>query len=354
MLRAPKLLKINLIQSVGFYDFLGLRDCIFKSVGSSLVLSGERPPELVSRSALAGRFHHKVLEFAATISEKIVLKNKIEEEIKNLQCEVDQWPHLKRTGAVSGWDEINQSASAALRFHRELKSIGHSSQTERVIERTFKTLDGTMVGRPDYFNITGKKIFVREYKSSSLRDLDGRVKSEYEMQGHFYAALLYENFPVEEIEISLESLNGEKVQFSVTRSSAESFKNQVNQEIIRANKEIQNVRAFDELSTPSASACQYCKNKLLCSSFRKEQEGLLISGNTFVLDGIVGDLPTFVNEKFSAVRIIEHHSGVAREINVPTEEAKNMAVHSRYLIENLGNTGSRFQWTDQSRIFLYE
>lgn len=348
---APRIVKINQIKSVGLYDFLGLRECILKPLNSSLVLSSSRQPEAMSRAAIVGRFHHKVFEYAATVDTRVELKNLIEAEIKKLQLEVDSWPHLRRSGAVSGWDEVNRSASAATKFHRESSAV--SNKNFQIVETTYSTKDGTMVGRPDYFIVRPNGALIREYKSSSLRTESGEVRPEYEIQGRFYAALILDNFPVPKVDVSIESLDGERIEYTVLPAAADKIRAEVNIEISKANARIGSVENFDDLVSPTAKSCQYCKNRILCPVFSKIQLSLQLNGPMYLLDGVLQDSATRLNDKMSTVRLREFGSNEVRELNVPHSEVNEMTINSRYVIENLNYVGAKFQWTELSRVYQH-
>ncbi len=347
MWEMPKIKQIDPIRSVTFYDYLALRDCTLKALNTSLILTHSRVPDIVSKSALVGRFHHKALELAVTVAEKTELKKLIEAEISDLQKEVDKWPHLKRCGTVSGWDEINQSAANAVRIQRE--SRGGKSKV--IVERTYKTIDEALIGRPDYFTIVSDKAILKEYKSTSLRTPSGSVKQEFLLQGQFYAALIFDNFPVKEVEVWLESSDGERLEFSVTHSVSEEFKAEVKSTIQKANERIRNFDAVEELSSPSSSSCQFCKNKIFCSAFPKVQLSLEMSGPAFILDAKLGAVQRSVNDQISRIQLIGTYSADVHEINIPIIYAEKMRIQERYLIENLSYSSSKFLWTDQSRIY---
>ncbi|WP_415062095.1 PD-(D/E)XK nuclease family protein [Bdellovibrio sp.] len=346
MWEIPKIKQIEPIRSITFYDYLALIDCTLKALTTSLMLTHSRAPDIMSKSALVGRFHHKALELAVTVNEKTELKKLIETEISDLQKEVDKWPHLKRCGAVSGWDEVNQSATNAIRIQRESRD----GKAKVIVERTYRTVDEVLIGRPDYFTIISDKAILKEYKSTSLRTPSGIVKQEFLLQGQFYAALIFDNFPVKKVEVWLESFDGERLDFSVTHSVAEEFKAEVKSIIQKANEIIRNFDVVEELSSPSSSSCQFCKNKIFCPAFPKVQLSLELTGPVFILDAKLALVHENVNDQISKIQMVSTYTADVYEISIPTIYAEKMKLHERYLIENLLYSSSRFLWTDQSRV----
>lgn len=348
---APKILVVKPVESVGFYDYLGLKECVLKPLTSEITYSCERLPEFPTRNAMIGRFHHKVFEFAASLQDKAELKNKIEDLILNLQKEVDQWAHLKKLGSVSGWDEVNDSAKSAIKFFKD-RSASLEGNSNQFVEKSLLSKDGILKGRPDYFVINGNKALVREYKSSSLRDEKGAIRQEYSLQGFFYSVLLFDNFEIESVDVSLESLNSDRFLFSVTKKEAEEFRKNVISAVKSANSLIES-SDFTDLETPSLESCQYCKNKIVCSKIDKAQFAMPLKGPSYKIHGIVLNGKQ-INPGTSVIQVRLFFEEKTVETTIPHGIFENISQGRSYLIENLNFNGTSFGWSELSRIYRYD
>lgn len=350
--KAPKIVALNKIQNVGFYDYLAMRECVLKSLNSEISLSTSRQPELPSKATMVGRFHHKVFEYACTAKSRSSLRAKIEDQIQNLQKEVDGWSHLKRYGTVSGWDEINASAISAVNFFKFHQS-DFFVDGSRFIEKLLISNEMLLKGKPDYFSIKSSNAFVREYKSSSLRDENGNLREEYRLQGLFYAVLIYDNFNVENIEISLESIHSDRFVFSVSKIESEKFRQSVITEVGKANDLISQNANNIKLENPSSVACQYCKNKIVCTSFDKMQFQMALKGSAYKLNGKVTSAK-HLNHGAVVIQIKSQTSERIFELNIPSTFFKSIEIGKEYLLENLNFNGTTLGWTDLSRMYSYD
>jgi hypothetical protein len=345
----PAILGFSEFKSLSFQDLTSVHSCVLKAMSGNLKLSSPLPEAIPSRAALVGRFHHKALELAGKAGSAVQLKSDLEASIQALQTTVDSWTHFRRGGSVSGWDEINQSVIVAKRLFDARQ--GRTSKGFGRPEERLQSVDGFLVGRPDYFAIVDREGVLKEFKTSSLRDESGMIRKEYHDQILFYAALLFDNFSLDRVTAILESMRGEVWERSISKDEARIYRDGAIVLLQIVNQQIQKAKSIDELQMPSAEACSYCDKTLICGTFQKKQFELSLKGDGYVIEG---KLDTIKNGSFSKVAEIALKSAArsdAYEVTIPAEAASEMKLGSRYAIAGLGRERGGLRWTAHSRVF---
>lgn len=349
MLKLPTIKNWSAFDSVGLYDLLALDQCIFKAMGKNLVLSQEMLPDLPTRASLVGLFHHKSMELVFDYETTSELEASIEAEIVKLQKIVDGWPHLKRTGSVSGWNEVNVSAAMAVRTFLEIQGAPRTDSQVNVEEK-LKSRDKTLVGKPDFFLISGRTALLKELKSSDIRDTDGKIRDEYDKQVKFYSLLLYDNYAIDIVNVSLESSRGEFYQTTVTKAQVDETREWASKIINSANAIIAKAKALDQLTIVSGENCSTCKKRSLCGPFKQHQSSIELSYDSYLIEGRVENILGLQN-KSAEVHISDLYSNSPKSLIIPAEAARELAVGKSYVFADLALQGSKTRWAEKSRIF---
>ncbi len=349
MNKCPSISSFSEFKDLGFYDFLNLRACILKAMNSNLKLTSSMPESLPSRQSIVGLFHHDVMEMIFESQSLKDLEDKVEARIRLLQEQVDRWTHLKRSGAVSGWDEVN---SSCLMVYRTFEGhTSHSRDLKTGVEIKLCSQDGMLKGRPDFFVVERDQAFLKELKSSDLRSASGDLRAEYLEQLLFYSALLFDSFKIKSVVAVLESVKGETYTMTITPQQAVEFKSKVVKALAAANKTISSTKDVDELAIPSLDSCQYCDKRILCARFKRQQFSLGLKADDFVLDGtLIGNAPSS-SGKSNEVTVEDLFSNHRRSFLVPSEIASSLIIGARYLFSNLYERTGNLRWSDSSRIF---
>lgn len=345
----PRVLGFSPFKEVGFYDFLFLRECTLKAMQKNLITEPAFPEQVPSRHSLVGLFHHRVMELVFKVTTLTALEVAIEEEISTTQKIVDSWRHLRRSGSVSGWDEINTSATLARRLYMDVQSISASGSLG--LEKKLRSLDGKLVGRPDFFYIAQAKAVLRELKSSSLRNDERQVREEYLKQIQFYALLIFDSFPVSVVEAALESSRGEHISFTFERQDIEPIRSAALASIERANLRISSAKAVEDLATPSTSACRDCQKRPVCELFKKRQLSLGLDGDVFVLEGLVAGIVRKADGKTLEISLKEEFSGESYILTLPALDGDGFDLGKRYLFSDLAYHAGKFRWSERTRVF---
>jgi PD-(D/E)XK nuclease superfamily len=329
-----------------------LVQCTAKGWADMLILDGRLPESLPSRGTLVGRFHHRLMEIAATVSSATELEAQTEDEIRLLQHEVAKYPHLRRAGSVSGWREINISASLAMRMFETRDQI--SGEGVLRVERELKSRDGHLVGRPDLFRIHGVGASVREYKTGAIRDEEGGVRSDYLDQVTLYAALIFDNFNVQTVEASLESLDGDRHEATIDRAAARDFSEHVGDTLVTVNEQARSARSLADLARPSADACRYCSSRTLCTPFKGTQDELGLKGDQFLTEGTVESIAAHSANGLTAIDLNDEFRNARIKLLLPTSVATEMSEGCRYQLINLQRRGTSLEWGYTSQALSYE
>jgi len=344
----PSVIGFTEFRDLSFQEHVRLRSCVLGAMSDNLHLSRPLPVILPNRATLIGRFHHRAMELASKAPSIHDLDAQLDQEIEVLQREVDSWPHLRRCGSVSGWDGVNQAIAVAERATRRRASEGATVRPEL----TLRSRDGLLVGRLDLFTVSGTRGILTEYKTSSLRDERGAIRQEYVDQILFYSVLVFDNHAIEVLIARLESPRDGIWEQEVQRAVATDFKARIVNLLQEANRRISTTQSMDGLAQPSLEACTRCDKTAICSAFQRHQFEIGLTGNEYVLDGIVDELVTAESARTVELGLSSVGSGPRRTLRLPAQMAVDMKLGGRYVFTGLAGGSSSLRWTDESRIFV--
>jgi PD-(D/E)XK nuclease superfamily len=342
-------LGVGEIARLTFYQWVDLEQCPLKGMISTLELDGLLPEPIPTRAALIGRFHHRAMELAATIRDPSELEVRIEEEIAKLQTTVNRWPHLKRAGSASGWDEVNKSAVLATRIVSARSPGGEVGAL--AVEKELQSKDGRLVGRPDYFSVTKGRALLGEYKSGAIRDSSGQPVPVHTDQLRFYSVLIFDNFDVTHVSARVESLSGDAYQIEIEPEAAKGFRARVDRVLGDINAGLRASRDSGVFARPSKEACRSCDAQIVCTKFKQEQDRLDLEGEQFLIEGLVTQVVH--NGTVTEVTIVDEYRKSTVTLAVPTNAAMELSPRGRFVFLNVRRHGAALAWGHSSRVFSY-
>lgn len=162
-------------------------------------------------------------------------------------------------------------------------SFGH-----KLTEKRLASLDGTIIGRPDFVDATVGEVV--DYKTGAGPEDPKRLSDAELRQLRLYAHLAYEN--------DLAIARAVVVRADGQRAVAALTKGEVIEEAVQARRALQMYneavgagRTFDELATPSVNSCRGCQCVPFCERFWataddtwREAVGVHIEGSIKTLD----------------------------------------------------------------------
>jgi PD-(D/E)XK nuclease superfamily len=346
--RVPTVLLARTITRVTFYQWLALERCAFKGLLAFLELDGSLPDPIPTRASLVGTFYHRAMEVAVTAKTEAEVEQILESEINKLQSTVSRWPHLRRAGSVSGWDEINNAFTLATQMASNRHTVG--SVDSVLVEKELCSTNGVLIGRPDYFLVARDRAKLLEYKSSKIRDECGGPSEDHINQLRFYSALIVDSYDVVQIDARIESLSGDSYEVVITRKEAKEFAARVAATIEVVNRSAAQDREFTHLTKPSNENCAFCESRILCAPFKREQDRIGLEGENFVLEGVIKkcDLDSALN--IAAVTVADDYRKALVTLMVPTSGCEKIGVGLRTLIVNLRRHGGELAWGHTSRV----
>lgn len=349
MLRVPNQIRLREVTHVSLTQWLALKECSLKGLLPFASLEVPLPDTLPTRAALVGRFHHRMMELAATTADNTSLEVEIEEEIFSLQQEVSAFRHLLVRGSVSGWDEVNVSASHAMRIVKERPWAQRVAL--RRVEKTLWSADGLLVGRPDNFGIDGTSAYLVEYKSVGLRNGIGNVDPRYVDQILFYGALIFDNYAVDRVVARVESLGGEQFEKVVVMSETRDFQDSVRAEIDRVNVRVRAEETSSSLAGPSADACATCRGRVLCERFKSEQGQLDLEGERLVIEGLLSSMSPTATVAVTRLTLSDVNRRRVLDIDAPSSEVTDASLGMRLILIDVRARGGAFEWGYGTRVF---
>jgi hypothetical protein len=222
------------------------------------------------------------------------------------------------------------------------------------VEKELKSKDGRLVGRPDFFRISGAGATVREYKTGGIRNDKGGICADYLDQVTLYAALIFDNFDVQTVEASLESLDGDRHETTIDRKAARDFSERVGETLATANELARSARSLADLARPSANACSYCQSRTLCTSFKGRQDGLGLKGDQFLTEGTAESISARPgNNGLIAISLNDEFRNATIKLSLPTSVATEMSAGHRYQFLNLQRRGTSLEWGHISQALNY-
>jgi hypothetical protein len=350
--RIPRLVGIAEIQQITLSQWLALQKCPLKGLISAMKLDGALPEIPPTRAALVGKFHHRAMELAATARSEADLEAAIESEIKLLQSDVNRLTHLGRVGSVSGWNEVNASASIASRLIAERGAT--AKQALRSVEQLLRSSDGLLVGKPDDLAIIGIEGIVTEHKSGAIRDEEGRIKQPYLDQLLFYAVLIFDNYNVRSVVAQLKSLGGDTFEMPVMPRDAKEFAKRVRILVNVVNAQCRAEDPFKALATPSADACGFCSARSVCATFMSQQDLLELEGEQYLIEGTLVRIHPSTIRGLSEVTISDECRREAVTIAIPDQVTSGIAQGRRYQLLNLRRHGRSLEWGLTSKALTSE
>ncbi len=344
----PIILAINPMQSITFSQWAALSRCRLKASLHLATIDGRLPEPPTTRSSLVGMFHHKAMEFAVKISSQSDLRKALETEILKLQSIVSESPHLRRLGSVSGWDEINRSVILA--DERASARGGVTGGPASAAETGLRSTSGILQGRPDFFSVGPSGGRLREYKSGRIRDEEGNLLAEYREQVRFYSCLIFDNFAVDSISALIESLSGDRFEFTISRAEARQFEIEVEMALAEFNRSLHGLENPAALAKPSNPGCTYCVGRIACPSFKKVQDELDLVGEQYVLEGSFNGLESRMAQRVAIV--LDVWRDKPAELIIPQAIADQLSKKASYLFLNVVRRGAGWLWGQSSRVFI--
>lgn len=286
ILPMPRLLKLDELLNVGFYDFYSSKNCIFKGCRKNSKFDGSMPIEFQNERTLVGLFYHDCMELGYKANSIEELKAEIEELIAQYQIKVSSNSNLRKMGSFSNWRDVNFASRRVCEVYRTRKN--NEDTVDIRSEDFLKSACGSFVGRLDQYKITSNIAKLLELKSSEIRDINGEIKNEYREQILFYSFLLFQNFEIQSVKAILESMSGDVIEFEISKSESKTYYEKCIKELTDMNIKIKNLKITDELEQITNSTkdnCTYCNKKIVCNSFKQKQLNLNLEGSSYVLHG---------------------------------------------------------------------
>jgi PD-(D/E)XK nuclease superfamily len=348
--RVPKVLGWGLLSEVTLSRWIAAHQCALKGLTTALDMDGPLPEQLPTRATLVGKFYHKIMERAVSAQSAAEIEGAIEAEIVSVQAEANTWKHLRKAGSVSGWDEINASASLGMRI--AVGQAPSSKESSWRAEQMFKSRNGMLLGKPDYFRIDAGRGALTEYKSGAIRGKDGEIKKDYLEQLLFYGTLLLDHFDVPRIDARLESLSGDFFETSIDQADAASFIARVRASLESLNAQLRAANTLVELAVPSADACRSCVTRPVCTAFKSGQDCLGIDGEQFLVEGHVTAVTPFATGAMTYVTITDRYRKSSLTIAAPADAVADVVVNCNYQLLDLRRHGTSLQWGSMTRVLL--
>lgn len=348
----PKVVAVNRLSSVTFYQWLDLRRCELKGLGAALVLDRRLPEMPPTRSQLIGKFHHRLMELASSADSLVVLDGLIENEINKLQETVNESDLLRKHGSVSGWHEVNQSASLArsVMTSRSAEASSHITASEKEL----RSRHGILVGRPDRFTVHQGVAALREYKTGSIRTETGAPLPDHLEQLTFYSALIVDNFDVTKVVARVESLGGDSYEVIVQSSDIDDLIERVSVALGTLNTKITSGASVESLATPGSDVCLSCRNQIICSAFKRSQNDIGLIGDQHLLEGVVTGIAASKVAAVNVVTVRGMDGHVSASFVVPAELTADIIVGKAYVFQGLRSHGGNLAWGGASRVFSCE
>jgi hypothetical protein len=344
----PRSISFSAFVEIGFYTWLSLQQCALKAMSNNLALTVPLPKSPPTRAVLIGLFHHALMQHASLSKSRAELDSFIEGEISNLQRTVDDNLRLQSQGSVSSWSEVNKSAVAAVEWFSRAKT-DTLQRRPAAAEQMLRSGVHGLVGRPDYFAIANRTAELLDFKSARLVDEQGTMKREYDEQLVFYAALLYDNFDIDQVFGTLKPLYGESVRRLVTRSEALQFAEAAKHTLARSNELIATSTAIDQLATPSGKACAHCLKQIICVPYQRLQYTMDQEITEFTVRGVVASMK-LQSASRSIVRIADSACREIREIIAPNRAVAMCAVGDEVAMTGLKVVNTTFIYGRASRV----
>lgn len=347
----PKLISIAQFQSVGFYDFYKAKACVFKGARKNIQLTGSLPPTPTTPQVLVGLFYHDMMESIGAASTVLDFSKTVENLILNYAERARKVPALKRAGNFANWPEVNFASRKAIdAFKRKKLPSSDLRQSEKMLVSSC----GSFVGKPDLVLVQERTAQLIEFKSNDIRNEKGDLKPEYHEQLLFYSFLLFQNYALDRIEASIESMSNDRIDFEISSVDSSDYYVSARSWLADVNSLVTAFGAnpnLDSISSPSENNCWSCEKRLLCQPFKAHQTAMQINDNVFVVEGKViakdtkaPNLDTVVVDDFN----------LNRDIRVKCEKLLSNQIHmnSSYTFTNLKRTTLGFETTSTTEVFV--
>jgi hypothetical protein len=175
----------------------------------------------------------------------------------------------------------------------------------RLIEKTLKSKDGLLRGRPDLLNIgTGEVV---DYKTRREASGEAEAITEQERrQLHLYAHLAAENgWPIHRGVILLAS--GTRLEMEIDAQEAQQEAQQARRELAAYNAAVIENTTFTELANPSEENCRRCPCMVVCEAFWHKAEPAWRDKIGIQVQGRLADTPSasLPGTNFIALQLVE-------------------------------------------------
>jgi len=258
----------------------------------ALAVIGNKVCELPShRNTALGTIVHRIYELSAngTISTFVEMKDMWEKLVSEYEKTLDEnYPTLHNPN-INDYDKRNKAIKFALSLKGKSNIFclnNEFSSRYSYVEKKLACKDIGLCGIADKVIVENKQIYVIDYKSGSVHDLDGNIKSEYIVQLHLYAKMC-EHIGLGDIKsLILIDIEGQKYNIPYDQNLCLSLIEDVSVKIHALNEAISS-KHFDNLVKSDEDRCCICSCRHICRY-------MIQSNNTIykTLSGIIERLPS--------------------------------------------------------------
>ena len=218
-----------------------------------------------NRNAILGTIIHKLYELTQKGELRNIadLKNKWEELVFTEKNKLaDNYPTL-RNASINNYDKRNSAIRYALGL---MKKSNNNPLKESVKVYSEKWLDCSELGLKgiaDKLVVEGEYIDVIDFKSGHVKDENGEIKAEYQIQLHLYAVMCHCLSLGKPRSLYLVDIDGEYFEVPYSPVFSKELIDEVKSTLEMLNGTISN-RSFQTLVRPDLGLCSCCSCRHIC------------------------------------------------------------------------------------------
>ena len=220
-----------------------------------------------NQNAIIGTIIHKLYELTqkGELRGFVELKNKWEELIATEKCKLaTNYPTLRNL-SINNYDKRNRAIRYAMAMLRRSNNniVLESGANKVYSEKWLDCSELGLRGVADKLIINNDYVDIIDFKSGYVKDEDGNIKDEYQIQLHLYAAMCYHLSLGKPRSLYLIDIEGAYFEVPYSLDLSNKLLDEVKDALKLLNEIVTN-RNFHSLAKPNQTLCSYCSCRHVC------------------------------------------------------------------------------------------
>ena len=257
------------IKTLSFSRYLRLKRCMLSGAALAWSTSAGVPRPPLQRSQVLGQMFHSIMatlntSLSGLAATKADFRRCFNTVLGQLAGALQASPSSRFLGNPEVWPEV-ATLYRTLSAWFDARHVGRASVRARA-ERTLRSSDGLLWGRPDAYFLHASGIDLVDYKSGALLEAQAPRPAHVD-QLYFYAHLLHEVYGSYPRSLALVGSDGLVVEVDPAPTRSADIAADMRATLAAYNARVLAHECCGSVASPSEEACLFCEMKPVCEAF---------------------------------------------------------------------------------------